>query len=103
MTVGRRGLAGVGMIVVAVLLILVASNRAAIAASPSGAIVFVGTDNNIHYAHDAAAKPECLTCPAEGMKVERATGIQPVFYQPVQIPEIPSPPPEGPHHDITQY
>ena len=57
-------------------------SRAAIAAVPAGAIVFVGTDNNIHYAHDTGAKPECLTCPAQGLQVRGETGALPIAYQP---------------------
>jgi len=94
---------GAGISILAALIVAIASNAAAAAASPSGAIVFVGTDNNIHYAHDAAAKPECLTCPAEGMKVQRSSDLQPVVYQPVQIPEFPSPPQEKPHREATEY
>ncbi len=51
------------------------------AAAPAGAIVFVGTDNNIHYARDAAAKPECLTCPIQGTQVRRELGFIPASFQ----------------------
>ena len=60
-------------------------SRAALAAVPAaGAIVFVGTDNNIHYAHDAGAKPECLTCPAQGLQVRHESGTFPVAYRPAK-------------------
>ena len=101
MTKRKRGLPCAGALILAALLVAIASTRAA-AASPSGALVFVGTDNNIHYARDAGAKPECLTCPAQGMKVQRTIGIKPVLYQPVQVPELPEAPPEE-HHESTQY
>jgi len=59
----------------------IGQGRAAIAAVPAGAIVFVGTDNNIHYAHDAGAKGECLTCPAQGLQVRSEPDLLPVAYQ----------------------
>jgi Tol biopolymer transport system component len=59
----------------------IVEGTAANAAMPAGAIVFVGTDNNIHYAHDAGAKPECLTCPAQGLQVRSEPGVIPAAYR----------------------
>jgi len=71
-------------IVLALLAAMVAAWGApALAKAPAGAIVFVGTDNNIHYTQSADAKPECLTCPVQGMQVRRDRDFTPVAFRPV--------------------
>jgi Tol biopolymer transport system component len=50
----------------------------ALAALPSGAIGYVGTDDQIYYLPQVSAKPQCLTCPSEGTQVRREAGIVPV-------------------------
>jgi TolB protein len=50
----------------------------ALGATPSGAIGYVGIDDQIYYLPQVSAKPECLTCPSEGTQVRREAGIIPV-------------------------
>ncbi len=50
----------------------------ALAATPSGAIGYVGIDDQIYYLPQVSAKPQCLTCPSEGTQVRRAPGFIPV-------------------------
>ncbi len=66
----------VGVLFVVSAIAAVSAARAA--SSPTGAIVFVGTDNNIHYARSASEKPECLTCPHPGTEVRNAGALFPV-------------------------
>lgn len=74
---------GAGVGALAAIMLTIVSQGVARAAGPAGAIVFVGTDNNIHYARDARSKPECLTCPTEGTHVRRDPGVMPVEFQEV--------------------
>jgi TolB protein len=57
---------------------IVLCGRIAVAATPSGAIGYVGTDDQIYYVPQSSAKPECLTCPSEGTQVRRDSGVVPV-------------------------
>lgn len=45
--------------------------KAASSAAASGAITYIGVDNNIYYCASGCAKPDCLTCPIEGEHVRR--------------------------------
>ncbi len=83
---GRGSLIRAAVVVFAVAIAaLFAVRGTSIAAAPAGAIVFVGTDNNIHYAPDAASKPECLTCPARGAQVRRdGGGFTPASFRPIE-------------------
>jgi Tol biopolymer transport system component len=50
----------------------------ALAASPPGAIGYVGIDDQIYYLPQVSAQPECLTCPSEGTQVRRDSRYLPV-------------------------
>jgi TolB protein len=50
----------------------------ALAAAPSGAIAYIGIDDQIYYLPQVSAKPECLTCPFEGTQVRREPEFIPV-------------------------
>src|ERR1700687_4333749 len=60
------------------------------AATPAGAITFVGTDGNIYYCDAKCAKPKCITCKAPAMRVKGDDYIVPIAYGDAQFrPEAP--------------
>src|SRR5438094_904901 len=52
-------------------LILLALPPDSRAASPQGRIAFIGTNAQIYTCTGDCAKPECITCPSEGLHVRR--------------------------------
>jgi Tol biopolymer transport system component len=81
---GWANLIRAGMMILAAVWVATVMGGTAGAAAPAGAIVFVGTDNNIHYARDVSAKTECLTCPATGTQVRNGSSVLPVSFLPIQ-------------------
>jgi TolB protein len=52
----------------------------AMGAPLTGAISYVGTDDQIYYAAQPSAKPQCLTCPVQGTQVRRGSDIVPAAF-----------------------
>jgi len=52
----------------------------AAAAGGSGAVAFVGIDNNIYYCTGDCTEPECATCPVKGHYVGRRPLVRPVAF-----------------------
>ncbi|MHB8381191.1 MAG: TolB family protein [Candidatus Binataceae bacterium] len=83
---GRLPVAGCGAAILAIafLFMLRAPARAmsAAAAAVSGALTYVGVDNNIYYCASGSSKPDCLTCPIDGEHVRRENrgAVEPVAY-----------------------